>query len=67
MRREKEHIEKTPIMADLLSDAKNTIDNLTFACYVLLLMTLEKDEISGYIFWLYFRSKGDKKEFEVSQ
>ena len=54
-------------MADLLSNAKNSIDNLTFACYLLFLLTLEKDEISGFIFWLYFRSKGNKKEFEVSQ
>lgn len=67
MQREKAQVEKTPVMANLLSNAKNSIDYLTFACYLLFLLTLEKDEISGFIFWLYFRSKGDRKEFEVSQ
>ena len=67
LQREKTNVEKTPVIANLLSDAKNSIDYLTFTCYLLFLLTLEKDEISGFIFWLYFRSKGDRKEFEVSQ
>ena len=67
IQREKDQVDKTPVMTNLLSDAKNSVDHLTFACYLLFFMTLESDEISGFVFWLYFRSKGAKKEFEVNQ
>ena len=67
LKRESQGNSKRRVMTEILANARVSVDQLTFSCFLVFFMSLQTDEISAFVFWLFFASRGDKKEDQVNQ